>query len=84
MFCGLCNPNPRRVTAQEAADLLNVSRPFRVQLLERGNIPYHKAGTHRHVRYNDVIAYKERLDAEGWDALGTLGEHVQALKIEHE
>lgn len=65
-------PVDTELTTQQAADLLNVSRPFLIGLLEKRKIPFTKTGRHRRIRAEDLFAYKASRDAERNEALAEL------------
>ena len=57
-------PEDAELTSVQAADILHVSRPFLIKLLDKGQIPYRRVGKHRRIRMEDVMNYKQAIDQE--------------------
>ena len=74
-------PSHAYLTTQEAADMLNVSRPYFVKLLEEGKIPFDKVGTRRRVLANDVMVFKRKSLKESEKAIQELVDEAQLLDM---
>ncbi len=74
-------PESAGLTTQQAAEFLNVSRPYLIKLLETGKIPFRLVGTHRRVRFRDLREYKDRDDLERRRAADDLTELSQELGL---
>ncbi|MCA9413747.1 MAG: helix-turn-helix domain-containing protein [Candidatus Omnitrophica bacterium] len=72
-------PLKTEFSTQQAANFLNVSRPFFVNLLEKGEIPFRKVGSHRRVRFDDLMRYKKKTDKRSLEALDELVTQAQDL-----
>lgn len=74
-------PIHAELTTQQAADLMNVSRPFLVKQIEEGEIPFTKIGKHRRIKFKDLMDYKNRIDSLRHQALDELAALDQEIGL---
>jgi excisionase family DNA binding protein len=72
-------PIHAELTTQEAADYLNVSRPFLIKLLETDRIPFHMVGTHRRVKFTELEVFRKRAEQERQAAMQELVDQAREL-----
>lgn len=77
-------PISAELSTQEAADLLNISRPHLIKLLEDGEIPFHKTGRHRRILFSDVVRFKTLREIASRDAMYKLAQEAQELGLGYE
>ena len=74
-------PHEAELSTQEAANFLNVSRPYLVKLLDEGHIPSRKVGVYRRVRAQDVMRYKQEERKRQEQVLDALAKEAQELEL---
>lgn len=77
-------PENAELTTVEAAEILNVSRPYLIKLLEESKLPYRKVGKHRRIPMEDVLRYKTSIDQEREAILDQLVIDAQAQNMEYD
>ena len=74
-------PTDAEITTQQAAEILNVSRPHVIKLLEKGEIPFKKVGSHRRILLQDILDYEVKVKAKRKKQLNSLAKEAQQLNL---
>jgi excisionase family DNA binding protein len=77
-------PTDAEVSTQQAAEILNVSRPHVIKLLEKGEIPHKKVGSHRRILLQDILKYESNFKSERRKKLDYLAKEAQQLNLGYE
>lgn len=76
-------PHDKMLTTQDAADILNVSRPFLIKLLDREKIPIQKVGNRRRIAFQHVLQLKQKMRKESEEAFNRLAEIDEEIDLEY-
>lgn len=76
-------PTEQEFTTVEAANFLNVSRPFVIKEMESGRLPYRKVGSHRRVVMDDLLAYAQKMRAQQTSALNRMADNARELGLDY-
>ena len=74
-------PTDAEITTQQAAEILNVSRPHVIKLLEKGDIPFKKVGSHRRILLQDILEYESKFKIERRKKLNQIAKEAQKLNL---
>jgi excisionase family DNA binding protein len=73
---GSLSPASQAVSTQQAAALLGMSRQFLISLLNKREIPYHRVGTHRRLKLEDILIYRRKRDEERHEAINEMAKQA--------
>lgn len=76
-------PADQEFTTVEAANFLNVSRPFVIKEIESGRLPHRKVGSHRRIAFDDLMAYAQKMREQQASALERMADNARELGLEY-
>lgn len=76
-------PSKQEVSTVEAANFLNVSRPFVIKEIEQGRLPHRMVGTHRRIAFDDLLQYAEKMRARQQSALDRMADNARELGLDY-